>query len=326
MGNNVSIKDIAKMAGVSIATVSRVINKNGKVAKETEEKILQIMKENNYVPNLLAKGMRTNKVTTIGIVIPDISNEFFSKIAKQIQTLFFNKGYASIICNTSEDDKIEKQCIEMLQAQQVGGIIHIVSEKANKENKILIPTVYLDREPQFSNKRKDMVIIESDNLSGGYIATDAMIKKGCKNIICLSPKNVVSTHKKRCQGYADAMDENGLNQKIITVDNVSLEEGYNKIKEYVKNNKVDGIFATTDIIAIGAIKAIKEAGFKIPENVKVFGYDASDMSEVIETPLSTVVQPIEEMTLAAVEMLEKYMNGEKIKEKRLILPVEIKER
>lgn len=326
MGNNVSIKDIAKMAGVSIATVSRVINKNGKVAKETEEKILQIMKENNYVPNLLAKGMRTNKVTTIGIVIPDISNEFFSKIAKQIQTLFFNKGYASIICNTSEDDKIEKQCIEMLQAQQVGGIIHIVSEKANKENKILIPTVYLDREPQFSNKRKDMVIIESDNLSGGYIATDAMIKKGCKNIICLSPKNVVSTHKKRCQGYADAMNENRLNQKIITVDNVSLEEGYNKIKEYVKNNKVDGIFATTDIIAIGAIKAIKEAGFKIPENVKVFGYDASDMSEVIETPLSTVVQPIEEMTLAAVEMLEKYMNGEKIKEKRLILPVEIKER
>ena len=129
MKNNVSIKDIAKMAGVSIATVSRVINKSGKVAKETEENILQIMKENNYVPNLLAKGIRTNKVTTVGIVIPDISNEFFSKIAKQIQTLFFAKGYASIICNTSEDDKIEKQCIEMLQAQQVGGIIHIVSEK-----------------------------------------------------------------------------------------------------------------------------------------------------------------------------------------------------
>ena len=326
MGNNVSIKDIAKMAGVSIATVSRVINKNGKVAKETEEKILQIMKENNYVPNLLAKGIRTNKVTTVGIVIPDISNEFFSKIAKQIQTLFFAKGYASIICNTSEDDKIEKQCIEMLQAQQVGGIIHIVSEKANKENKILIPTVYLDREPQFSNKRKDMAIIESDNLSGGYIATDAMIKKGCKNIICLSPKDVVSTHKKRSQGYADSMNENGLNQKIITVDNVSLEEGYNKTKEYIKNNKIDGIFATTDIIAIGAIKAIKEAGFKIPENVKVFGYDASNMSEVIETPLSTIVQPIEEMTLAAVEMLEKNMNGEKIKENRLILPVKIKER
>ena len=107
---------------------------------------------------------------------------------------------------------------------------------------------------------------------------------------------------------------------------MSLEEGYNKTKEYIKNNKIDGIFATTDIIAIGAIKAIKEAGFKIPENVKVFGYDASDMSEVIETPLSTIVQPIEEMTLAAVEMLEKNMNGEKIKENRLILPVKIKER
>ena len=322
----ITIKDVARVCGVGVSTVSRAINNHPDINPETKEMIMQVIKENNYVPNLLAKGMRTNKVTTIGIVIPDISNEFFSKIAKQIQTLFFNKGYASIICNTSEDDKIEKQCIEMLQAQQVGGIIHIVSEKANKENKILIPTVYLDREPKFSNKRKDMAIIESDNLSGGYIATDAMIKKGCKNIICLSPKDVVSTHKKRCQGYAYAMNENGLNLKIIIVDNVSLEEGYNKTKEYIKNNKIDGIFATTDIIAIGAIKAIKEAGFKIPENVKVFGYDASNMSEVIETPLSTIVQPIEEMTLAAVEMLEKNMNGEKIKENRLILPVKIKER
>ena len=116
---SVSIKDIAKLAGVSIATVSRVINRNGKVAPETEKKILQVMEENHYVPNLLAKGFRTQKFTTIGIIVPDISIEFFSKIAKKVQTIFFERGYATIICNTNEDYKMERQCINMLQAQHV---------------------------------------------------------------------------------------------------------------------------------------------------------------------------------------------------------------
>ena len=97
MSNNLSIKDIGRMAGVSIATVSRVINKNGKVAKDTEKKILKVMEENNYVPNLLAKGFRTRKSTVIGIVVPDIANEFFSRIAQKVQMLFFEKGYATII-------------------------------------------------------------------------------------------------------------------------------------------------------------------------------------------------------------------------------------
>lgn len=118
---SISIKDIAKLAGVSIATVSRVINRNGKVAPETEKKILQVMEENHYVPNLLAKGFRTQKFTTIGIIVPDISIEFFSKIAKKVQTIFFERGYATIICNTNEDYKMERQCINMLQAQHVGG-------------------------------------------------------------------------------------------------------------------------------------------------------------------------------------------------------------
>ena len=100
-------KKIAKLAGVSIATVSRVINRNGKVAPETEKKILQVMEENHYVPNLLAKGFRTQKFTTIGIIVPDISIEFFSKIAKKVQTIFFERGYATIICNTNEDYKME---------------------------------------------------------------------------------------------------------------------------------------------------------------------------------------------------------------------------
>lgn len=323
MNNNLSIKDIARMAGVSIATVSRVINKNGKVAKETEDKILKVMEENKYVPNLLAKGIRTRKSTIVGIVVPDISNEFFSKIAQKIQMLFFKKGYATIICNTNEDYKLENQCLDMLQAQQVGGIIHIVSSTRKKEKYVPMPTVYIDREPMYL-KNKDAVVVESDNMSGGYQATREMIENGCRNILCLSPKHNVSTHKKRYLGYLKAIDEAGLQSGLVYADSISMKDGYLQTKKYFKEHtKTDGVFATTDIIAIGAMKALKELNIEVPQDVKVFGYDDSEVSLISTKTLSTVRQPVDEMVKIAVANLEKLMNEVEVSNKKTVLPVEI---
>lgn len=324
---SVSIKDIAKLAGVSIATVSRVINRNGKVAPETEKKILQVMEENHYVLNLLAKGFRTQKFTTIGIIVPDISIEFFSKIAKKVQTIFFERGYATIICNTNEDYKMERQCINMLQAQHVGGIIHIVSVTTEKEKKTSIPTVYIDREPAYGNTKKDMVLIESDNVSGGYQATNEMIKKGCKNIICFCPKDKGSTHIKRWEGYCKAMEETGGKPRLVSLDNVSEVDAYEKaIKLFGKDKEIDGVFATTDLIAIGVLKALKELKIKVPSQVKVFGYDNSLLSEIATTPIATVEQPIELMSEKAAEMLEKLMDGERPEESHIVVPVKLVKR
>ena len=308
MSNNLSIKDIARMAGVSIATVSRVINKNGKVAKDTEKKILKVMEENNYVPNLLAKGFRTRKSTVIGIVVPDIANEFFSRIAQKVQMLFFEKGYATIICNTNEDYKLENQCLDMLQAQQVGGIIHIVSSTRKREKAVPMPTVYIDREPMYI-KNDDVVVVESDNVSGGYQATKEMLEKGCKNILCLSPEHNVSTHKKRYLVYAGS---------------ISMEDGYEQTKKYFKENPtIDGVFATTDIIAIGAMKALKELNIKVPQEVKVFGYDDSEVALISTKTISTVRQPVDEMVEMAVNNLEKLIDEKEILDKKTVLPVEI---
>ena len=263
MSNNLSIKDIARMAGVSIATVSRVINKNGKVAKDTEKKILKVMEENNYVPNLLAKGFRTRKSTVIGIVVPDIANEFFSRIAQKVQMLFFEKGYATIICNTNEDYKLENQCLDMLQAQQVGGIIHIVSSTRKREKAVPMPTVYIDREPMYI-KNDDVVVVESDNVSGGYQATKEMLEKGCKNILCLSPEHNVSTHKKRYLGYLKAIEEAGLESHLVYAGSISMEDGYEQTKKYFKENPtIDGVFATT------AISTISSTGWRTVEIVLV---------------------------------------------------------
>ena len=323
MSNNLSIKDIARMAGVSIATVSRVINKNGKVAKETEKKILKVMEENNYVPNLFAKGIRTRKSTIIGIIVPDISNEFFSKIAQKVQMLFFEKGYASIICNTNEDYRIENQCLDMLQAQQVAGIIHIVSSTRKRKKAIPMPTVYIDREPMYL-EGEEVVVVESDNVEGGYQATTEMIENGCKNVICISPEHNVSTHKNRYLGYRKAMDEAGLKSKLIKTGKISQIDGYEKAKKYIRENKnVDGIFSTTDIIAIGVMKALKELKIQVPKEVKVFGYDNSIASDIATTSISTVKQPIDEMVKIAVLQLEKLMNELEVINKKIVLPIEI---
>ena len=323
MSNNLSIKDIARMAGVSIATVSRVINKNGKVAKETEKKILKVMEENNYVPNLFAKGIRTRKSTIIGIIVPDISNEFFSKIAQKVQMLFFEKGYASIICNTNEDYRIENQCLDMLQAQQVAGIIHIVSSTRKRKKAIPMPTVYIDREPMYL-EGEEVVVVESDNVEGGYQATTEMIENGCKNVICISPEHNVSTHKNRYLGYRKAMDEAGLKSKLIKTWKISQIDGYEKAKKYIRENKnVDGIFSTTDIIAIGVMKALKELKIQVPKEVKVFGYDNSIASDIATTSISTVKQPIDEMVKIAVLQLEKLMNEVEVINKKIVLPIEI---
>ena len=315
---SVSIKDIAKLAGVSIATVSRVINRNGKVAPETEKKILQVMEENHYVPNLLAKGFRTQKFSDRIAYSFLYVKYFFSKIAKKVQTIFFERGYATIICNTNEDYKMERQCINMLQAQHVGGIIHIVSVTTEKEKKTSIPTVYI--EPAYGNTKKDMVLIESDNVSGGYQATNEMIKKGCKNIICFCPKDKGSTHIKRWEGYCKAMEETGGKPRLVSLDNVSEVDAYEKAIE------IDGVFATTDLIAIGVLKALKELKIKVPSQVKVFGYDNSLLSEIATTPIATVEQPIELMSEKAAEMLEKLMDGERPEESHIVVPVKLVKR
>jgi len=172
-----------------------------------------------------------------------------------------------------------------------------------------------------------MVLIESDNVSGGYQATNEMIKKGCKNIICFCPKDKGSTHIKRWEGYCKAMEETGGKPRLVSLDNVSEVDAYEKaIELFGKDKEIDGVFATTDLIAIGVLKALKELKIKVPSQVKVFGYDNSLLSEIATTPIATVEQPIELMSEKAAEMLEKLMDGERPKESHIVVPVKLVKR
>lgn len=148
MNDNISIKDISKQAGVSIATVSRVINKNGRYSEETEKRVMEIIKKNNYVPNLVAKGLRTQKMKNVGIIVPDITNEFFMKLVYEIEKNLFSEGYETFLCNTDEDEETERKRVRMMAMQNVCSLVYVSGCMSNIEQMIKdIPTVFIDRIP-----------------------------------------------------------------------------------------------------------------------------------------------------------------------------------
>ncbi len=328
--DKISIKDIADMAGVSIATVSRIINENGRYSVETEARVRKIMNEYDYQPNLVARGLRTKKVNTIGIIIPDITNEFFAKISLELQMGLFREGFASIICNTNEVGVIENQYIKMLNAQQVSGVIYISGNYEEERELLTIPAVYIDRKPRGGKTKTQSVIIESDNRQGGYLATKCLIDSNAKQIACISLASKVSTHEDRVDGCKMALQEFGLpcsEQYFATVSKTTISEACQAVDSLlVKNSKIDGIFCTSDAIAAGVMKYLETKRVKVPLEMRIVGYDDTALSQSTRIPITTIRQPIEKMGHLGVENILAMIAQEKIVRKEYKLPVTLVER
>lgn len=194
MKGKISMVEIAEMSGVSIATVSRVLNHNGRFSSETERKVMNIVNKYGYKVNLNAKGLRTNKTQSIGVIVPDITNEFFAKIIRSIETSLLQKGYTVFVCDSNEDSSTEDKHISSLAAKDVDGIIYISTKSDVKQiyKDYKIPVVHIDRRPEHAG-----TLIISDNEMGGFLATEALIKDGCKDILMLSDKKLLFYHTKQ---------------------------------------------------------------------------------------------------------------------------------
>ena len=326
MSRPVTIKDIACLSGVSVATVSRVINGNGRYSKETEERVLSIITEYNYTPNMLGKGLRTNKTQTIGIVVPDITNEFFARIVQEVEKNLFNAGYTTLICNTNENPELEKKYLSVLNVNRVSGLIYISGDTRVKHDGLEnIPAVYIDRWP--STSRKDIVFIESDNFEGGRIATMEMLQKGCRRILFLTDERRTSAQHSRSEGYLRAHREFGIvpdESLIIGLKEISFDSAHDMINELCDNHvKFDGVFASTDWLALGALVALESRGIKVPEQVKIVGFDNISISKHCSTPISTVNQDVKQMGEQAINILLRLIDGKEIDKKYYVLPVEL---
>ncbi|TAH74839.1 MAG: LacI family transcriptional regulator [Anaerolineaceae bacterium] len=323
--NKISIKGISELAGVSIATVSRIINENGRYSKETEERVKKIIEEYNYVPNMVAKGLRTKKMTNVGIIIPEITNEFFVKLAYEIETNLFKEGYGSFICNTNEDIEMEKKRLQMLSVQNVSGLIYISGGSSGVSEYIQdIPTVFIDRTP-VAKDLEQYIIIESDNVQGGYLATKEMLDKGCRNIIMLTDRRRLSSQAARIEGYKKAHKEANIPMNIdniIYLDKMNYDTARDCVSKLVEDGtSFDGIFATTDWLALGSYAALNQKGIKTPQDVKIVGYDDISVSEFNALPITTIHQQIDVIGKTAVNYLLQLLRNQPIEEKLKRIPV-----
>ena len=326
----ISIKEIADIAGVSVATVSRVINGNGRFSEETRARVCEVIKEYGYSPNQLARSLRTNHTQVIGIIVPDITNEFFASVSLQIQENLLKYGYSTIICNTNEDLQVELKHISLLNTLRVCGIIYISGETISEDQILDVPTVYIDREPRFVSHGKDYVLIQSDNMQGAYLGTEHMIKLGCKHLAMIGYKPEVSSHASRIEGYHAALEAYGLEDrgtKLVYASQNRIESGISAARELFESaGDVDGILCTTDILAYGAMQYVLSQGLQIPEQVKIVGFDDLTYSSLEAISLTTLRQRISDFSELSTELLLSMIDGENLEKKHYTLSVELKQR
>lgn len=308
----VTIKDIASLAGVSKTTVSKVINnKDDSISAATKDKILQIMKEQNYVPNKLAQGLVTKRTKTIGLLIPDIRNPFFTDISRGAEDYARKEGYNIIFSNTDEDYEKEVQCVSMLCEKMVDGIIFApssnTSEEENRYSDLKIPIVLVDKHIDIQNAKG---VVKVDNKNGTYEATKYLIKQGHKEILYLSGPLKNDIAKERLNGYIRALEKNGgvFKKENVIEGQYKYEWSYEYIKSLDKIN-FSAICCANDLIAIGAIQALRERNLKIPQDISIVGFDDIQTAKLIDPSLTTIRQPAYEMGQKASEILINSLNN-----------------
>lgn len=325
---NKSIKEIARLAGTSVATVSRVINQNGRFSKETEKRVREVIEKYNYRPNELARSLRIDKAQVVGVIVPDITHEFFSCIAREIEIDLLKQGYMAVICDTNESVELEKQYIETLKAMRVGGIIYVSGDQKVEPVKG-IPAVYVDRKPEFVGQEQGSCFIGSDNYQGGYLAAERLIRAGRKRIAIVLHAKTIATQDRRLNGYRQALYDNRIpffEKFVYKVENVGMEQGYQVSKKIWEDpERVDGIFYSSDILAIGALQYFHEQKVKIPAEVSIIGIDDIPLSARVTPALTTVRQDYLKFGSLAASSIIKMMKGDQEK-RTYILGMELIER
>ena len=327
----VSLKTIANELGVSSATVSLVLNgkdKNGRVSKEMSKKILAKASELNYVPNILAKGLKAGKSKTIGLIIADISNIFFGAIALNIQNYAHERGYTVLIGNTNENINEMENMIEFLYARQIDGLIITPTENSQfLLNKIIsnkLPLVLVDR--SFPEINVTSVTINNYDIS--YKSTEQLIKKGCRNIGIVTYKQDHFHINERKQGAVNALKDSGIfnedNIERVSYHNLK-DDVINSIERLLKRDpKIDGIFFTTNSISINGVKSLIKNNINIQEDIQIMCFDENDAFYILPYTVPFIKQPITEIAKNAVDLLIEQIDSRSNDEpKNIVLDAEL---
>ena len=316
-----NIKQIAKAAGVSVATVSRVMNHPETVAPATREKIERVMKEEGYTPNWFAQGLNFNKTRTIGIVIPHMLHSSYMEVAGGVEEVARMKGYITFMCNVEKDPKMEREYISQMITRRVDGIVLMFSSMEEpilaQIEKEKIPVVLIGEHQEHSRTSS----VKVDCRAGAAEMTAHMLEIGHRSIAFLMGSDPQQEVKEMLVGYKNVLKATGLeadDDLIIRTEN-TIEGGYISGKKLISRGLPDAVFATSDEIAYGAMDAFRDSGLRVPEDVAVTGFGNNRMSNLIEPKLTTVELPFRKMGIFGARILFDLIDGETKEERQILL-------
>lgn len=320
-----TISDVAREAGVSTATVSRILHNSPKVLPETREKVLEVIKRLDYHPNTLARQFRTQKTKTILVIIPELSNTFYHEIISGIEYIAENSGYHVLIAEIHNNENLELYYFDKLTQKQVDGIITFSAKLPSKklrEYTAKFPIVvacryYVD---------VDIPNVTINNEKASKDMTNYLLNLGHRNICYLAGNVDIPLYRDRKNGFLNAFEERGLSvdDKLITQSSPSIQEGYNSVTKLL-NDGMDftAIVSGGDAMAIGAIRAIKDHGLSVPEDIAVTGFDDIELASLYSPSLSTVRQPKRQIGIRSMEKLLELIEGKSVRNRQEVLQYEL---
>lgn len=308
-----TMKDVAKLAGVGVGTVSRVIN-GVRVKDSTLKKVNQSIQELGYEPDIYARGMKTNRSNTIALIVPTIWHPFFSEFGFHVEKELKVLGYKIFLCNSTGDPAVEDEYIQMIKQNKVDGIIGITYTDIDKSVSSDIPFVSIDR--HFTSK---VTIVAADSKQGGEIAFNELNKRGCQHFAFVGThQDKESETKNRRIYFEKSARRAGKKISILDFEEPIIDFENQVQKFFIDNPTIDGLFGINDFLAMDVMKELEKLGKRIPEDIQVIGFDGVKLSEEREYLMTTIRQPLETMAKVAVEQIMNAINGDPIDYKTII--------
>lgn len=305
----VNIKDVANIANLSVATVSRYLN-NGYVSQKSSERIEQAIRELDYKPSSVARSLSKKQSNMIGLIVPDIKNPYFPELARAVEDTAWSYGYTVVLCNSDEQIEKELLYIERLSQTYIAGLIVTTS--------LIDPSIYtsIDTPIVALDRMFDPTVptVATDNRQGAKLGTEYLLTTGARNLLCIRGPQGLKTADDRLLGFLEAIEQQSVQISIMTTSfdfNIAAEAIEQTL---LMNPQIDGIFASSDTLAIAALHIAHKLGKRVPEELQIVGFDGIALGEMVSPALTTVSQDLYEMGATAARMLIDQIEGKEIKQ------------
>jgi LacI family transcriptional regulator len=324
-----TISEVARRAGVSAATVSRVLNGRTDVSRDLAARVHTAVQELGYRPNGVARNLRRQATKVWGLIISDIGNPFFTSVVRGVEDAAHEAGYSLVLCNSDDDLEKEQRYIDVALAEQLAGVIISPASEPSTDVSALvdrgIPVVAVDRRVG----RLDVDTVLVDNVSGARLATQHLVESGCRRIACITGPTRTTTAAERLQGFRQAHEAAGreVDEELVILENFKTDGGYDGAQRLLGINRPpDGLFVANNLMTVGALEALMDAGVQIPDDMLLVGFDDIPWARLTRPRLTTVNQPMYDMGREAGRLLAARIGRDTSLPRTVVLPPDLQVR